>query len=110
MDKAIREQMEDSLEEWSAINKQIHEREIKDRRIISEYCATNTKSDITKTIKILQSYEGMPSYDKDIVNRFESMYPDSLTIQIIEEFSDLQDIYADYLLSGGEDDDWKLYF
>lgn len=106
MSYTLREEIEESLSEHAEIEKRLYNRELKDRKIISRYCADNSKTDIERTLDLLDQYEGMPDHDRETVNTFRKMYPNELTIKIIEEFSDVQDIYSRYLMNGGDDNDY----
>lgn len=103
MDESLGKKLQDSEVEWARIQRQIAEREKKDRRIISEYCAKNDIADIYHILELLEKYDGMPDYDKETVVEFRGNYPKKLTVDLIHRYEDLKDIYNNYLESGGVD-------
>lgn len=105
MDKLFEKELNDSLDEWVNIDKAIAEREKKDRKIISRYCAENKRADIFGIVELLLKYDGMPQKDIDVVKTFKANYPDNLNTKLLVAFLDVKDIYRNILESGGEYDD-----
>lgn len=105
MDSTFRKKIQESLEEWKDIKMAKRKRELEDMKLIREFCANNKSADIKHAIKVFQNYDGMPSHDKEIIAQFDSLYPDSLTVEVLEQFTDIQEIYGRRLLVGGEEDD-----
>lgn len=105
MDRELDELMQESEFEWSEIQKQIAIREMKDRRIISKFCANNKHGDIIRSIELLEKNEGLPGHDKEVLGNFKQEYPDNLKVRTLHDFLDIQDIYSSYLESGGNEND-----
>lgn len=105
MNDEIKKALEESIDDWAALDKSKAEREKKDRKIISIFCSKNTKGDMNKIIELLECFDGMAGPDKEIVNDFKTNYPDKLNTKLLYDFLDLKDIYAEYLESGGEYND-----
>ena len=103
MDENLEKKFQESELEWAEIEKLKAEREKKDRRIISEFCASNKQADMVQILELLEKYNGMPKHDKDIVSEFENKYPEQLNVKLIHSFLDVKDIYNQYLESGGDD-------
>lgn len=101
----LQQQLEESLAEWANIDKEIAERQKKDKRIISTFCAQNTLADMTRILYLLEKYNGMPKYDKEIVIEFKQKYPDNLDAKILSSFLDIKDMYSQILEAGGDDND-----
>lgn len=105
MDDNIAKGLQESLSEWSTIDKLIAERESKDKRIISTFCAANDPADMMQILDLLEKHKGMPKHDKDIVYEFRDKYPFDLNTKLISNFLDVKDIYSQYLESGGGNND-----
>lgn len=105
MTKDLLEKLKESLQERADIERQLAERDKKDKKVISMYCAENAPADIYRTLKLLEKYNGLPEHDKYVVDNFNATYPKKLTVQLILEFEDVKDIYRRYLESGGNDDE-----
>lgn len=97
--------MQESEAEWADIEEKIAIRESRDRKIVSCYCAQNKNADIIRTLELFEKYNGLPKHDKEIISRFRKEYPEELKVRTIHDFLDIQDIYKDYLESGGEMDE-----
>ena len=102
MNDNLEEMMEQSEEEWAEIEKQIAQREKKDKKIISMYCAENRLADVVNIIELLEKHNGMPDHDREVVQEFKKQYPQMLTVKVLKSFMDVQLIYQGYLESGGE--------
>lgn len=105
MEQAFEERLQESLTQWSEIDQITLERQRKDKRLISEFCAMNNKADIIRILTLLIKYGGLPEHDREVVETFERNYPKSLTTKMIAEFNDVRDIYSEYLESGGIDNE-----
>lgn len=105
MDKELEKEFQESEEEWAKIEQQKAEREKKDRKLISRFCASYEHADMVNIITLLEKYQGMPKHDKEIVTEFKSNYPSTLNVKQIHNFLDVKDIYSKYLESGGNADD-----
>lgn len=105
MDGSLEQKLQESEEEWAEIEKQKAQREKKDRKIISQYCAGYNRADMVQILELLEKHGGMPKHDKDIISEFKNNYPETLTTKLIHNFEDVKDIYSEYLESGGENDD-----
>ncbi|MCR2050649.1 hypothetical protein NSB25_25790 [Acetatifactor muris] len=105
MDDNITKGLQDSLSEWSKIDKLIADRENKDKRIISTFCAANDPADMKQILDLLEKHNGMPKHDKDVVYEFKDKYPSNLNTKLISNFLDVKDIYSQYLESGGKNND-----
>lgn len=103
MEETLEKKLQESEAEWAKLERLIAEREKKDKRIISEYCANNNSADIYNILELLEKYDGMPEYDKETVSEFKDNYPIKLTVNLIHRYEDLKDIYNEYLESGGAD-------
>ena len=101
MDENLERKLQESESEWANIEKQRAEREKKDRKIISEFCANNKKADIFQILLLLEKYDGMPDHDKDVVMEFKNNYPGNINTKQLYNFLDVKDIYSKYLESGG---------
>ena len=102
MNDYLEQLCQESEFDWAEIQRMTDERNKKDKRIISEYCAKNKNADIIRILELLEKYDGLPSHDRDIVNEFKNSYPDSLTVKMIHSFEDTRDIYREYLEYGEE--------
>lgn len=102
---SFEQQISESLDEWADIQKKMAEREKKDKKIISRFCANNTAADIGHILELLLKYDGMSGDDKKSIEEFKSSYPNKLTIPMLGDFLDIKDIYKEFLESGGENDD-----
>ena len=105
MDENLEKQFQESESEWAEIERLKAEREKKDKRIISQFCALNRQADMLQILELLEKHNGMPRHDKEIVNEFRKCYPEELNIKLIHSFLDVKDIYSLYLESGGDDDE-----
>ena len=105
MDEKLEMQFQESEADWAEIEKLTAEREKKDKRIISEFCASNKQADMVRILDLLEKYNGMAEHDKKIVNEFRKCYPKDLSVKIIHNFLDVKDIYSRYLESGGDDNE-----
>lgn len=112
MEKNIKGLIQESFEEWADLEKKEAElekekqnRARKDQLIISKYCASHKKADMFHIAELLIKYDGMPKGDRDIVIIFKEKYPDDISLSELNDFLDVQDLYRDYLESGGENDD-----
>lgn len=105
MNDELEKRMQDSEIEWAKIQELTAERQRKDKRIISEFCAANDEADIKRTLDLLNKYNGMPNHDKEIVNEFNTSYPRELTVKLIHNFLDVKDLYRKFLESGGDDNE-----
>ncbi len=105
MDENLERQFQESEADWAEIEKAKAEREKKDRKIISKFCAENTQADMFQVLELLEKYNGMPQHDKDIVDEFRKCYPSNLTVKLIHSFLDVTDIYSRYLESGGNENE-----
>ena len=105
MDNTIENQLQESLEEWADIEKLTYERQNKDKKIISKFCAENKAADIYHTLKLLEKYSGLASHDRETVEMMKSKYPQELDAKLLYDYLNMRDIYSDYLESGGECDD-----
>lgn len=105
MDENLEKKFQESESEWAEIDRLITEREKKDKRIISQFCATNKQADMVRILKLLEKHNGMPKHDKEVVEEFKKNYPEELNIKLIHSFLDVKDIYSQYLESGGDDDE-----
>lgn len=104
-EKNLDELMQESAAEWKNIERLKAEREKKDKKIISMFCAENNPSDILKTYKIIIKNQGIPHADKEVVKNFKENYPDSLSIPLILEYKDIIEIYSNILETGGIEDE-----
>lgn len=102
MNEDLEKQFQESEKEWAEIEKNKTIRMQKDRRIISNYCASNKDADIYHILQLLEKYSGMPTYDEEMINEFKENYPKTLTVKMIHNFEDIKDIYHEYLESGEE--------
>lgn len=105
MDENLEKQFQESESDWAEIEKLKAEREKKDKKIISQFCASNKQADMVRILELLEKYNGMPSHDTEIVNEFRKCYPKNLSVKLIHNFLDVKDIYSQYLESGGDDND-----
>ncbi len=105
MDETLERKLQESEAVWAEIEKMTAEREKKDKRIISEYCASNNSADIYNILELLEKYDGMPEYDQETVTQFKANYPKLLTVNLIHRYEDLKDIYNEYLELGGQTND-----
>lgn len=105
MDKKLEKEFQESEEEWAKIEQLKAEREKKDRKLISKFCASYESADMVNIIALLEKHQGMPKHDIEIVTEFKSNYPSTLSVKLIHSFLDVKDIYSRYLESGGNADD-----
>lgn len=103
MDENLEKQLQESESDWAEIEKHVAEREKKDKRIISQFCASNKQADMVRILDLLEKHNGMPNHDKEIVIEFKKCYPKELNTKLIHSFLDVRDIYSIYLESGGDD-------
>lgn len=103
MDDSLEKEIQDSLEERAYLEQQLAERDKKDLRIISRFCAANDAADMYHTLELLNKYPGMPSHDKKTVNEIgKSSREGKLTVKLIAKYNDIINLYSRYLESGGE--------
>ncbi|MEY8265146.1 hypothetical protein AALA79_02015 [Lachnospiraceae bacterium 64-25] len=105
MDENLEREFQESESDWAEIEKLKAEREKKDKRIISQFCASNKQADMVRILELLVKHNGMPGHDKEIVSEFKRCYPEELNVKLIHSFLDVKDIYSTYLESGGDDNE-----
>lgn len=101
----IKAMMQESLADRAIIEQNLAERDKKDRKIISLYCARNKEADIIRIIELLLKFNGMAGHDKETIREFKTKYPDKLNVKLLNDFLDVKDLYKEYLESGGDDDE-----
>lgn len=105
MNGELKELIQASKEEWADIQKQISERERKDKIIISKICAKNDYADVVNIIRLLKKHNGLPEHDQQTIDEMEKNYPKKLTLDLLERYFDVVDVYSDYLENGGDEDE-----
>lgn len=103
MDENLEKDIQESLDDRARIEKELAEREKKDLKIISRFCAENNSADMYNILTLLEKYNGIADHDKRTVEDFRQSYPGKLTVKLISMFNDVKDIYSRYLESGGEE-------
>ncbi len=105
MDKEFENELLDSLDEWSDIERLIEERTKKDKKIISKFCANNDSADIFHILELLEKHKGLPEHDRETVKMMKLKYPKELDCRLLNDYLDMTEIYNKYLESGGGCDD-----
>lgn len=103
MDENLEKRMQESESDWADIEKRTAERIKKDKRIISDFCASNKRADMFQILELLEKHGGLPEHDDEIVKKFRESYPQQLTVKLIHDFLDVTDIYSQYLEFGGDE-------